>query len=147
MVFNQPYIIIPILKIMWFLWYFNAFVFQFGLDVLIYKVNRFLHPGSQSMSFPIIWWHTHSHWGSSLTFAMTLPEQRSFSSVGLFTSLSGCLCPCVTDQCTQRSAHGTRIYSPFMMLDLCPLLSSQPLQSDAGLGEREGSKEGRRGGQ
>lgn len=38
-------------------------------------------------------------------------------------------------------------YGPFMMLDLCPLLSSQLLQSDARLGVREASKEGKRGGQ
>lgn len=42
-------------------------------------------------------------------------------------------------------SHG--FYSPLMMLDLCPLLSSQLLHSDARLGVREGTKEGRRGGQ
>lgn len=101
------------------------FVFTKWTDSCILEV----HP----LPFPIIWWHTHSHQGSSLTFAITLPEQRCFFSVRLFTSFSGCLSPCVIEQPTQRGVSH-EIYSPFMMLDLCPLLSSQLLQSDARLG-------------
>lgn len=77
---------------------------------------------------------------------MTLPEQRSFFSLSGFPHPFLAACPRVTDRRTERRvSHG--FYSPFMMLDLCPLLSSQLLHSDARLGVREGTKEGKRGGQ
>lgn len=119
MVFKEHYIIISVVKIVWFLWYFNAFVFQLALIFCFTKQTDSCLLEVHPLPFPIIWWHTHSHRGSSLTFPMTFPEQRSFFSVRLFMSLSGCLSPCVTDQRTQRRMSH-EFYSAFMILDLCP---------------------------
>lgn len=58
------------------------------------------------LPFPVIWWHTHSHWGSSLTLAMTLPEQRFFFLSG-FPHPFLAACPSLLQTNAQRGVWVT----------------------------------------
>lgn len=101
-----------------------------------------VHP----LPFPIMWWHTHSHQGSSLTFAVTLPELSSFFSVRLFMSPSGCLCPRVKTN-AQKGAWVTNFIAHsrcLIYVHCCPPNFSKVMQ---GWEYVRAAKRAKRGGQ
>lgn len=87
--------------------------------------------GVHPLPFPIMWCHAHSHRGRSLTFAVTLPEQRSFFSVRLFTSLSGFLSVPVSQTNAHRGPWGTNFIAHsrcLIYVHCCPPNFSKVMQ-------------------